>query len=104
MSRQRARLPVGNLSVDYTSINVGITTPVQLSASLGQDVNLVNIMSNAGGVKVMIGPSGSEVEVFRTSDECDKDYPCLLNKGMRVSILSLSGTLNAGKFSANLYQ
>lgn len=108
MSRSRPRIPVGQLSNDYAANNVDAVTPRQISASLGQDVNLLNIFDNSsasfGPVKIMIGPAGGEVLALTVTPGCDKDFPCLLNKGMRVSLLSSNGTINDGKIVINMFQ
>jgi hypothetical protein len=108
MSRSRARIFIGQLFNDYASSNVDNATPVQLIASLGQDVNLLNIFDNSSGsmgpVQIMIGPVGGEVPVLTVTPGCDKDFPCLLNKGMRVSLLSSGVTIVDGQIRINMYQ
>lgn len=106
MSRSRPRIPAGLLSLHFASTNVA-QTAVQLSASLGMDVNHleINDTSNTSqGFQLLIGPSGSEVVVMSFPSGAARSYDCLLNKGMRITIKSISGTASTGDLMIQLSQ
>lgn len=102
MSRTRPRIPIGTL----TSATL-TTSYVQLSASLGQDVNHIEVTDTSncvGPISLAYGPSGSEVELLQFMPGCDKGFGALLNKGMRISIKSLSGAATSGLSLLRLFQ
>lgn len=102
MSRARPRIPVGTLTSSTLT-----TSYVQLSASLGQDVNYIEVTDTSncpGPISLAYGPSGAEVELFQYMPSCDKGFSALLNKGMRISIKSLSGAASSGLSLLRLFQ
>lgn len=109
MTSRRQRLPVGFLQNTYSSQNVG-TSPVQLSALMPVDVNLLHVFDTGANIAnvaivLLIGPAGSETEIARFSPGCDHDYSCILNKGMRVSIAMAAGAnVTTGELLINLFQ
>ena len=102
MSRARPRIPVGTLAGSNVT-----TSYVQLSAALGQDVNHVEIDDTsacAGPISVAFGPAGFEVEAFQFAPGTARPIGVLLNKGMRISYKSLSGSSATGTTLLRLFQ
>lgn len=106
MSRARPRIPVGTLTNAYSTTSVS-TTPVQLSASLGQDVNFISVSDTSNltsPLVLMYGPVGAEVELFQFTPGMNRDFNAILNKGMRVSVKATSGTASTGNLVIGLFQ
>ena len=102
MSRVRPRIPVGTLKSSTLT-----TSYVELSSSLGQDVNFIEVddTSNCvGPISIAYGPSGQEVEAFQYIPGNARPVNAVLNKGMRISIKSLSGAATTGFSLLRLFQ
>lgn len=105
MSRQRARICVSTVRNDYTSTGLNTVAWTQLVASLGSDVNEIEIFDSSGSViEFGVGASGTESRQFFVMPGGSGRFSCLLNKGMRLSLRAVDTNANTGQVCINLWQ
>lgn len=97
--------PITQVRLAYPSTNVTTGAWVQLIASLPGTVNQIGIFDSSGQTMALgIGGSGSEVQKMIIFPGGNGTQSILIPSGSRISIISLSGTANAGEVDINFFQ
>jgi len=95
---------ISKVYIDFSGASLGATGYTQIIASLPQNTKSIYV-ENTSGVPVSIGmgAASSEQEIDVTPINSSVSKLLLLNKGMRLAVKSLSGTISTGKMLICLY-
>lgn len=99
-------LLVQRIELNTASTNVTNSAYVQLDAALNNDSASIKVVNNTAGIVALaIGAASSEQEVLSAGDASDRLSGLLLNKGMRLSIISVdTATISAGFITIELFK
>lgn len=101
-SPKYGRTVVTTVRNDYSSVNVTSGAWVQLVASLGSDVNALDLFDSSGQtLEIGTGAAASEVRLFLVYPGGNGQLPVRIASGTRVSIRAVSATANAGEIDIN---
>lgn len=100
----KGRTIVTKVRNDYGSINVTTAAYTQLIASLGAEVEEIEIFDSSGRTLVLaIGAAASEVDQLYIVPGGNGRIPFKIAAGTRVAIKAVSANATAGEISANFY-
>lgn len=91
-------------TLDYGVTPVTTAAWVQIEPNLPNNVRFVEIFDSSGSVMLLsYGPAASETLALQVQPGGNKIEPCLLNKGMALSLKALDADATTGQFVLNAF-
>lgn len=95
---------VHSIRHDYVANPVDSVSYFQIESDLPNNVRAVEIFDSSGStVELAYGPAGSEVRAIQIVPGGNELRPLILNRGMALSLKSLSADAVAGECTINFY-
>lgn len=101
---QQGKSVVTTVRNDYSSVNVGTVTWVELVASLSSAVTELEIFDSSGQtLELGIGAASSETRLILVFPGGNGRVPVAIASGARVSVRAVSATADVGEIDINFY-